>query len=287
MTDEALVYLASLPKPTIIEELDYEALLAARKVELVSKFADRGIPYDVAGLETDPAIIQIEEATFEEVLLRARGNDIARGRYRLWATGSDLDHLAEFYYGLRRLVGEGDDRLNHRITLEQQGVSVAGPEPYYARLAMAASIRVADVRVWRDPLLPIVNVSVLAADNDGVADDALIALVEAAIATDAVRPMSAVVRVRSAVRTVAAVVADCTLLPDTAPTLLDTLRSGLAAKWAVVGGLGRDLTADWLKAALMSPGMYSVAIQSGPSTVDDHEMVRIGSVHLNLVGRAR
>lgn len=285
MPDEALTYLASLPKPSLIAEIDYEVLLAERKAQLVARFDAKSVPYDVQDLETDSAIIQIEEATFEETLLRALGNDIARGRYRAFAKGADLDHLAEFYE-VRRMAGELDDRLNHRITLAQQGRSTTGPEPWYAAKAMEASIRVADVHVYQDPLLPIVEVAVLAADNGGLADAELLAIVEAAVAGRAVRPMTARVRVRSAVRRLTDVVADCTLLPETTADVLEKREASLPATWAAVGMLGRDLTEDWLKAALMG-GMYSVAIRSGPLAAAEHEMVRIGAVTLNPIGRAR
>lgn len=287
IADPALTYLASLPKPTLIEEIDYEAILADRKAMLVDRYDDRGIAYDVTTLETDAGVILTEEASFRETALRARGNDIARGRYRLFAIGADLDHLAE-YYNVRRMVGESDTRLNYRITLAQQGASVAGPEAYWQRLAMAASIRVADVAVWRDAVLPILHLAVLAADNGGVADAELLALVEAAVTADLVRPMSTPhIVVESAARQLTPVTANVKLLPGTAPTLLTTLAAALPTAWAAIGGLGRDLTGDWLKAALMVDGVYSVEILTPAAGVmaGAHEMVRIGTVTLNNAGR--
>jgi phage-related baseplate assembly protein len=287
MADEALTYLASLPPPTLIEELSHDAIDMARRAELLTRFAAAGVPYDVSTIETDSGVIQVQEASFREVGLRARGNDIVRGRYRLFAGGSDLDHLAE-YYNVRRMDGELDERLNYRITLAQQGQSVAGPEAYWMRLAMAASVRVADVAVWREPVLPILHLAILAADNGGIADPGLLALVEGAVTADTVRPMSTKhIVVESATRQLTPVTANVKLLPGTAPTLLDTLKAGLPAAWATVGGLGRDLTADWLKAALMAAGVYSVEIITPAAGVmaSEHEMVRIGNVTLNDAGR--
>ncbi len=289
MADEALTYLASLPAPTIIEDLDYETILADRKATLVAGFDEKSVPYDVTSLETDPGVILTQEAADREVLLRARGNDIARARYRLYATGSDLDHLAE-YYGVRRMEGELDDRLNERITLAQTGGSVAGPEAYFARLAMAASIRVAEVRVWREPVLPVLHVSVLATDNAGLADAELLAAVRAAVTADAVRPMSAgTIVVESAVRRLVPVTAALTLLPGTSATILDTLRDGLPIAWAAVRSGGRDLTRDWIRAALMPAGVYGVALTqpAADEIADEHEWLGIGTVTLTLAGRAR
>jgi phage-related baseplate assembly protein len=289
MADEALTYLASLPKPTIIEELDYEAIVATRKSALVSRFSDVGVPYDVAGLESDSGVVLTEEASYRETLLRARGNDIARARYRLYATGSDLDHLAE-YYGVRRMEGEADARLNERITLAQQGGSVAGPEAYFSRLAMAASIRVAAVRTWREAVLPIIHVSVLSTDDAGLADAELLALVRAAVTADAVRPMSAgTIVVESAVRRLVPVTAALTLLPGTSASLLDTLSAALPTQWASVRAGGRDLTRDWIRAALMPAGVYGVALTAPmvDEIADEHEWLGIGTVTLTLAGRAR
>lgn len=287
MADESLTYLASLPKPSLIQELDYETINAERLGVLVDKFDAVGVAYDVANLETDGAVINVEEAADRETLLRGDMNDVARGRYRLFAVGADLDHLAEFYYGVRRMTGESDERLNERITLAQQGVSVAGPEAYFQRLAMAADIRVANVRVWRHATLPILNISVLSTDAGGVADDDLLATVRAAVTGDAVRPTSAAnIVVASAVRSLTDVVARMTLLPGTSETILDDLRDGMPAAWAKVGTQGRDLTDSWIAGYLMVSGVYKVEVQTGPRQAGDHEMVRIGAVSLPVIGRA-
>ncbi len=288
MADEALTYLAGLTKPTIIEEIDVAAIKADRVAALVEKFDAAGVPYDVDQLATDSAVILTEEAAGREMLLRARGNDIARARYRLWATGADLDWLAE-YWGLRRMDGEDDDRLNERITLAQQGGSVAGPEAYWARIAMAADIRVASVRVWRERLLPILHVSVLSTDNGGVADADLLATVRAAVMADDVRPMSpGTIVVDAAVRRLLPVRARLRLLPGTSSSLLETLAAALPAKWAAEAKGGRDLTIDWLKAALVVAGVYDATIVEPAATVvaDDNETIRIGAVDLVEVGRA-
>lgn len=288
MADPALIYLASLPAPKVIEELDYETILAARKTELVARMIAGGIDYSVEMLDTDPAIIQLQEASFREVQLRALGNDIARERYRLFATGAALDHLAEFY-GVRRLDGELDDRLNARITLAQQGSSVAGPEPRFALLAMSASIRVADVKVWREDVLPIIHVSVLSTDNNGVADAELLALVRSAVTSEGARPMSAgTIIVEAGVKRLVNVAATVRLLTGTAEALLDTLEARLPSTWAAVADGGRDLTRDWIKAQIVVPGVYGATITS-PATDEiagAREWLRIGTVALTPGERA-
>jgi phage-related baseplate assembly protein len=288
MADPALTYLASLPKPKVIEELDFETILADRKADLVARMQDFGIDYSVEMLETDAAIIQLREASFREVQLRGLGNDIARARYRAFATGADLDHLAEFY-GVIRLDGENDERLNMRVTLAQQGASVAGPEAYFQRLAMGASIRVADVKVWREDVLPILHVSVLSTDNNGVADAELLGIVREAVAGDAARPMTAgTIIVEAGVKRLINVAASVTLLTGTAEALLDAIEAGLPAAWAAIGDGGRDLTLDWIKAQIMVPGVYGATITSPAvdQIADDKEWLRIGTVALTPGGRA-
>lgn len=288
MADPALAYLASLPKPKVIEELDFETILADRKADLVARMQDFGIDYNVEMLETDAAIIQLREASFREVQLRGLGNDIARARYRAFATGADLDHLAEFY-GVIRLDGENDERLNMRVTLAQQGASVAGPEAYFQRLAMGASIRVADVKVWREDVLPILHVSVLSTDNNGVADAELLGIVREAVAGDAARPMTAgTIIVEAGVKRLVNVAATVRLLTGTAETLLDTLEARLPAAWAAVADGGRDLTRDWIKAQIVVPGVYGATINSPPEDeiAGAREWLRIGTVALTPGGRA-
>lgn len=287
MADPTLTYLASLPPPSVIAELDYETILATRKTKLVERMTANGIDYSVEMLETDTAIVQLEEAADREMQLRALGNDIARARYRLFAHNADLDHLAEFY-GVIRLTGEDDDRLNARITLAQQGKSVAGPEAYFAYLAMTASIRVADVKVWREDVLPIIHVSVLSTDNNGVADTALLAAVRSAILADEARPMSAgTIIVEAGVKRLVNVAASVRLLTGTADALLDTLEARLPAAWTAVASGGRDLTRDWIKAQLIVPGVYgaTITLPIADEIAGDREWLRIGTVTLTAGDR--
>lgn len=125
MSSFTLDDLAGLPRPEIIETLSVEAILAARKRRLVSLAPSHGLVYDLQDLETDPAVMLLEEGSYEEASLRARGNDIARARYLYYARGAEVDHLGAFY-DTTRMDGEDDDRLKARIILGIQGGSTAG-----------------------------------------------------------------------------------------------------------------------------------------------------------------
>jgi phage-related baseplate assembly protein len=286
MSDFTLADLAALPRPEIIETLDFEAVLAARKQDLVARATAFGFNYDVDGLETDPGIILLQEAAFKEIWLRERGNDIARSRYLFYARGAEVDHLGAFYDTLR-MPGESDTRYKTRIILGVQGRSTGGTAPRYRSIAMGASIRVADAVVYTEGLSPQVNVAVFATDNNGVADGALLAAVDAAVQADNVRMVNDRIVVRSAVVSVVPVTADIWLLPNADAGILATLQSTIPAAWAAESGLGRDLTVSWLTSRLMVSGVQRVSLVSPTADVvmAPFQAVRISSVALTLRGR--
>ena len=95
--------LLDLPKPTVIEELDYEAIVN-RKVERVKAvLAERGIEWQPS--ESDDLMTMIEADAYDEMLLRARINYAAEQQLLAFATGSNLDHIAATRYGEVRLEG--------------------------------------------------------------------------------------------------------------------------------------------------------------------------------------
>ncbi|MDD3652313.1 MAG: hypothetical protein PHC73_12625, partial [Immundisolibacter sp.] len=113
-----MIDLSRLPPPTVVETYSYEAILAARKQDLIDLFpADRQAELAaVLALESEPLTKFLEESSYREVLLRARVNDAARAVMLAYATGADLEHLAA-YLGVERLEGETDDRLRTRTQM--------------------------------------------------------------------------------------------------------------------------------------------------------------------------
>lgn len=286
MADISLENLAALPTPEVIQTLDFEAILSRKKTEFTSRMPAFGLDYDVIDLETDPGVVLLQESAYTETLLRARGNYIARQRYLYYAEGAAVDHLGAFY-DCTRLVGEADERYKRRIILSIMGRSTGGTAPRYRAVALGASLRVADAVVYTEGFDPTVKVAVFAADNNGVADASLLDIVRNALNADDVRMVNDIISVRSAVVQVVNVVANMTLFPATAATILDTLAAALPDQWVADSGLGRDLTTDWLKARLMASGVQRATIVS-PSAdvvVSPFQAVRIGTVTLNLAGR--
>lgn len=286
MSSFTLADLAALPVPEVIETLDAETILDARKAQLIALTAARGIDYDASTLEIDPAVALLEEASFEEVVLRARGNDIARQRYLYFATGAALDHLAAFY-DVTRLIGETDARLRDRVILAVQGRSTGGTAARYKGVALGASVRVAEAAVYRVGVDPTVNVAILSTDNGGLADAPLLTAVRNALGSDSVRMVNDTIVVRAAVVTTVNVTASLILQPATAETITTTLATALPAAWLAETVIGRDLTSDWVRAYLMAPGVHSIAsLTLAPDgAVEPFSAVRVGTVTITVAGR--
>lgn len=286
MSSFTLSDLAALPTPEIIETISFETLLQSRKDRFIQLCIAAGIDYTTLNLETDPGAILLQESTYEEIALRARGNDIARDAYLYFSVGAGLDHLAAFY-DVVRLTGESDDRLRLRVILAIQGRSTGGTAPRYRFVALSSSLRVADAIVYTEGIDPTVRIAIFATDNNGVADAGLLNTVRAAVGAADVRMVNDVLDVRSAVVQVVNVTANIWLLPDTSESILSTIQTNLPAQWAAEGGLGRDLTVAWLVSKIMVGGVQRVTVTAPAAdvVVSPFTAVRIGTVTLNLQGR--
>lgn len=278
--------LSALGTPEILETLDYEALFDRRKLDLVARAPSYGFNYNVQDLETDPAMIILQEASYEELVLRARGNDIARARYLYYARGNEVDHLGAFYDVLR-LAGETDARFKGRIILAIQGRSTGGTAPRYRYVAMSSSLRVEDAYVYTEGVSPQVNIAVFSTDNNGVADAPLLTTVRAAVNADDVRMVNDILSVRAAVVQTVAVTAQIWLNPNASDSILTTLQTNIPNQWKAESGLGKDLTTSWLIAKMMVSGVHRVNITSPTADVimQPFQAVRISSVTLTLMGR--
>lgn len=275
---------AGLPAPAIIETLDFEAILTAARDDLVSRFPAIG---GVIDLESEPARKLLEVTAYREVLMRARINDAVRGTLIAYATGAMLDHLAAFY-DVIRLAGETDDALRARVILAIAGRSPGGTADRYRYIALSSSALVKDAVVWRDAITPQVNVAIFSTAPGGAADAALLATVTTALNASDARMVSDTIAVRSAVTQTVDVAADVWLLPDASTAVFDGLEATLRAAWAAESGLGFDLTAAWLTARLMVPGVQRVVLTapSADVTVAEYEAVALGAVTLTYQGRA-
>lgn len=274
--------LSTLPAPKVVEELSFEAILAALKADLVARF-----PAIEPTLQLESAVITkaLQTASYREILVRARVNKAALARFLAFAEDGDLDHLAAFY-DVYRLLDERDERLRERVVLGIQGRSTGGPAERYMSVAMAADIRVKSVSVYRVGRSPIIYVAIFSAEPDGVASEALLDKVRAALTAKSVQLVNDTIVVVSAVRRVVDLAGDIWLLPDADDATVSRAITALRAAWETERALGRDITQSWWTSRLMISGVHKIT----PTTVGDQvagptEALSIGSVTLTPRGR--
>lgn len=276
-------FLTGLPDPAVVEELDFEAIATAMETDLANRFPAIA---PILNIESSATKKTVQTAAYREMLLRARVNDAARSNLLAFATGSDLDHVgANSSPPVARMTGESDERFRDRILLAVRSRNV-GSVYRYKYVAMTVSVGVRDAIAYRVGRSPTVYVALLSTDSTGVASQSLIDAVQAEFDKDENRLLNSPVIVVSAVNTVVDIVAALTLTPGTPATILERAEAALRAAWAIEGGLGRDLTRQWIASRLMIAGVYSVTVSS--PAVDaikpPEKATAIGTVTLTVAG---
>lgn len=93
-----IIDLNQLPAPDVVEELDFETILAERKATLISPLPGRpaggGRPYPDAGIRASRVL---EENAYRELIWRQRVNEAARAVVLACAAGNDLDVIGANY----------------------------------------------------------------------------------------------------------------------------------------------------------------------------------------------
>lgn len=272
--------LSKIPVPNIIEPLSYELILSRMQEELVAKD-----PEFSALVESDPAIKVLEIAAWRELLLRQRINDAARANLLAFALSSDLDHLAAFY-NVERMEAESDLAFRKRTQAKIAGWSTAGSRDYYRYHALSASTRVLDARA-DSPLPGQVRISILAADNQGIADDTLLKVVTDALTNDTVRVLTDSVEVVACGIRTTPIIADIYLYPETSAEIITQAKTRLNNAIAEQIRLGWDLTRSWIMGNLFVEGMQKIEIISPAQDIEiaENECVAIDSVQLTLKDR--
>ena len=92
-TSTTAIDLSQLPEPTIVEQIDYETILADALEDYYDRMDATGVEYTKLR-ESDPAYKLAEVFAYREMLVRQRANDSAKAVLLAYATGSDLDHKA-------------------------------------------------------------------------------------------------------------------------------------------------------------------------------------------------
>ncbi|USP03544.1 baseplate J/gp47 family protein [Bartonella taylorii] len=287
MTEFEPFPLPQLPLPQIIEELSVEAILEQKITRLTELFAAHHIPYNVEKTAYDPVVIQLQAAAYEELLLRQRINEVARDNLLTFARGTSLDYLGDFH-GVTRLLDEDDARLRRRIRLSRQGHSTGGTAPRYQYFALSSDIHVKDAFVYRVGKSPLIHVALFSDAPSGMADEALVAKVQAALDEPHVKMTNDQILVKSAVQRMIDISADFWLLPDEGTFVLEKAEQNLRAEWARAQRLGRDLSISWILSRLMVEGVHHVNITQPYEDifVAPDEAVALGDIVLFERGRA-
>ena len=270
------INLAQLPAPSVVETLDYEAILA----EMLSDLKNRAPDYN-ALVESDPAYKILEVAAYRELLLRQRVNDASRSVMVAYAKGTDLDNLAALFDVQRQVVTPGnpdmippiddimesDERLRQRVHLSLEGFSTAGPIGAYVYHALEASGEVKDVSV-SSPSPGKVMVTVLSENGNGTPSNDLQMRVKAKLNHEDIRPLTDQVIVQAAQITEYQVNARLTFYsgPDI-NVVAEQAQKKVAEYVANQHRLGHDVTQSGLYAALHQPGVQNVQLNSPTSDI--------------------
>lgn len=272
----ASVDLSQLPMPNVVEELDFEVLLAERKERLLSLCHpdDKDAMRRALQMESEPMVKLLQENAYRELLLRKRINEAAQAVMAAYARSSDLEQLAA-NNNVRRLVVtpedtstvppipavmEDDADLRVRIPAAFEGLSVAGPTAAYEFHALSADGQVADASAI-SPAPAQVTVTVLSRTGNGQADEALLAKVRDALNDENVRPVSDRLTVQSASIVSYRTIAQLYVYPGPeAEPILAAAKARLQTYISAQRRLGRDIRLSAIYAALHVEGVQRVVI---------------------------
>ncbi len=293
--------LSAMPRPAVLEALDYEALLAERKAmynglmplllddsgqptiqpatlvqterETFWKIplkGDAGLFY--LDLESDPSVRHLQQDAYVELLYRNRINQASLANMPAYATGSDLDHIA-LRYGVHRLViqeatdttaamQESDDAFRKRVLLAIEGFARGGSTGWYLFNTLSADGRVKDAQVTSPSPCDIV-ITVLSHDDDGTADEALLDVIREHINSRNIRVLGDRITIRSAEIVHYRIDADVHMYngPSAAAVL-----SAIERAWTAFRGqserIGHWVTESGVHEALHQPGVYRVVVNT-------------------------
>lgn len=205
--------LAQLPDPQVVEVIDYEQILAARKAYAISLWPLEQQPQIAAtlALESEPLTKLLQESAYRETLLRQRVNEAALATMLAKAKGTDLDQKAGDVNVERLLVipanpnavppvqavYESDESLRERAQMAWEGLSTAGPRNSYIFHARSADGRIADATA-ESPSPAVVVVTVQGLLGDGSVDESLLAIVNTYLSDENRRPVADRLTVQSA-----------------------------------------------------------------------------------------
>lgn len=270
--------LNQLPAPQVVEQIDFEQILAERKAYAVSLWpADEQA--EIAArleLESEPITKLLQENAYREMILRQRVNEASLAVMLSSAGGNDLDQVAG-NFNVKRLVIqaaqpqavppipqvlESDEALRERAQMAFEGLSTAGPRNAYIFHARAADGMVADATA-DSPSPAVAVVTVQAAQGDGSASEALLATVLSYLNDEDRRPVADRLTVQGAEIIPYQVKAKLflkTLGPEAEP-ILDAAEQKLLAFVHQRRRLGMQVSESAIHAALHVEGVRKVELE--------------------------
>lgn len=205
MNSFAAIDLSQLPPPQIVEQIDFEQILAERKAYAVSLWPVEEQAQIAARLEleSEPLTKLVQENAYRETVWRQRVNEACLANLLATARGTDLEQLAANFNVKRLVIQEGnpsavppvprlmesDDSLRERAQMAWEGLSTAGPRNSYIFHARAADGRVADATA-ESPSPAVAVVTVQSLLGDGTASPDLLDLVNAYLSDEDRRPVA-------------------------------------------------------------------------------------------------
>lgn len=271
--------LSQLPAPQVVEQIDFEQILAERKAYAVSLWPTDEQAEIAARLEleSEPITKLLQENAYREMILRQRVNEASLAVMLSSAGGNDLDQVAG-NFNVKRLVIqaaqpqavppvsqvlESDDALRERAQMAFEGLSTAGPRNAYIFHARAADGRVADATA-DSPSPAVAVVTVQAAQGDGTASEALLATVRSYLNDEDRRPVADRLTVQGAQVIPYQVKAKLflkTLGPEAEP-IMDAAEQQLEAFVHQRRRLGMQVSESAIHAALHVEGVRKVELEA-------------------------
>lgn len=278
MNSFAPIDLSQLPAPQIVEQIDFEVILAERRAYMISLWpADEQAEIATRlDMESEPLTKLLQENAYRETVWRQRVNEASLANLLATARGTDLEQLAANFNVKRLVIQEGrptavppvpklmesDDSLRERAQMAWEGLSTAGPRNSYIFHARAADGRVADATAESpSPAVAVVTVQSLLGDGTAPAD--LLATVKTYLSDDDRRPVADRLTVQGAEIVRYQVKAKLYLLssgPESEP-ILAAAESRLRAYVNQRRRLGMEVSESALHAALHVEGVRKVELE--------------------------
>lgn len=277
MTTFTPIDLSQLPAPDVVEQIDYELILAERKAYAISLWpaAQQAEVAATLELESEPLTKLLQENAYRETLWRQRVNEASLSNMLAFAQDADLEQIAA-RFNVQRLtivpanpnavppvvaVMESDDALRERTQMAMEGLSTAGPRNAYIFHARSADGRVADATA-DSPTPAQAVVTVQSALGNGTATQELLDIVAAYLSEEDRRPVADRLTVQSAQvlnYTVTAVLHLTTVGPEAEPIRV-AAEARLAALVSKRRRLGMEVNRSALDAALHIEGVKRVEL---------------------------